>query len=42
MELIYGAKNKGEVKKLEKFIQLFDVTHLSEEISNKAFQLIIL
>ena len=42
MELIYGAKNKGEVKKLEKFIQLFDVIHLSEGISNKAFQLIVL
>ena len=41
MELIYGAKNKREVQKLEKFIQLFDVTHhLSEAISNKTFQLI--
>ena len=42
MELIYGAKNKREVQKLENFIQLFDVTHLSEAVSNKALQLITL
>jgi tRNA(fMet)-specific endonuclease VapC len=40
MELIYGAIHKREVQKLEKFIQLFDVIHLSEAISNKTFQLI--
>ena len=42
MELIYGATNKREVQKLEKFIQLFNVIHLSEAISNKTFQLITL
>ena len=42
MELIYGAKNKREVQKLEKFCQLIDVIHLSEAISNKTIQLITL
>lgn len=40
MELIYGAKNKQEVKKLEQFFQLFDVIHLNEAISSKTLQLI--
>jgi len=40
MELIYGARNKQEVQKLQQFIQLFDQIHLNESISNKALQLI--
>ena len=40
MELIYGAKNKQEVQKLEQFIQLFRMIHTSEAISKKALQLV--
>ncbi len=41
MELMVGARNKQEVKKLQQFIQLFDQIHLNESISNKALQLIM-
>jgi len=40
MELIYGARNKQEVQRLQQFIQLFDQINLNESISNKALQLI--
>ena len=40
MELIYGAKNKNEVQKLERFIQLFNTIHINENISNQALQLV--
>ena len=40
MELMVGARNKQEVKKLQQFIQLFDQIHLNETISAKALQLI--
>lgn len=40
MELYYGARDKQEVKKIEKFISLFTVVHLNETISFKAMQLI--
>ena len=41
MELMVGARNKQEIKKLQQFIQLFDLINLNETISAKALQLII-
>ena len=40
MELYYGALNKAEVKKIERFILLFKTVHLSQEISIKATKFI--
>lgn len=40
MELYYGAMNKKEAKKIERFISLFKTVHLSQEISIKATNLI--
>ncbi len=40
MELIYGAKNKQEQQKLERFIQLFTMVHVNKAISNQALQLV--
>ncbi|GAW85197.1 conserved hypothetical protein [Bathymodiolus platifrons methanotrophic gill symbiont] len=40
MELYYGAINKAETKKLEKFVSLFKVEHLNENISKKSTLLI--
>ncbi len=40
MELYYGARNKTESKKLEKFLALFDVLHIDEEISKLAVKLV--
>lgn len=40
MELIYGAKNKDEVKKLERFLQLFNLIHVDNKISSQALQLV--
>ena len=40
MELYYGALNKKELEKLKKFITLFNMIHLSEEISIKSLELI--
>ena len=40
MELYYGARNKAEVNKLEKFVSLFEIIHLNEAISSHATQLI--
>jgi len=40
MELIYGARNKQETKKLSQFIQLFDLVQVNEPISETALQLI--
>jgi tRNA(fMet)-specific endonuclease VapC len=40
MELYYGAFNKEEVRKIEKFISLFEIIHLSREISTKSIKLI--
>ncbi|CAA6803824.1 MAG: Unknown protein [uncultured Campylobacterales bacterium] len=41
MELYYGAINKVELKKLEKFIALFKIIHIDTEISVLAKTLII-
>ena len=40
MELYYGAINKAEVKKLEKFISLFEIIELNEDISITSTNLI--
>ena len=40
MELIYGAKNKQEQQKLERFIQLFTTVHVNKSISNQALKLV--
>ena len=40
MELIVGARNKREIKKLEQFIAVFEVIHVNTNISSQALQLI--
>ena len=40
MELYYGALNKAELKQLEKFVALFKIVHLDEQISMKSEYLI--
>ena len=40
MELFYGAINKKELEKLNKFISLFDIILINEIISNNASDLI--
>ena len=40
MELYYGALNKIELQKLEKFVKMFHIINLNEEISIKAINLI--
>lgn len=40
MELIYGARNKQEVNKLQKFIEKFEVIHLNANISALALKLV--
>ncbi len=39
MELYYGALNKAELNKLEKFVFLFDIIHIDETISRMAVKL---
>jgi len=40
MELYYGAKDKAESKKLEKFISLFEIIHIDISISSRSITLI--
>jgi len=40
MELYYGALNKAELGKLEKFVSLFSIIELNETISKKATMLV--
>ena len=40
MELFYGALNKAEVKKLEKFVALFEIIDINEVISRQSTTLI--
>jgi len=40
MELYFGAFNKAELLKLEKFISLFPIIHLNESISKLSMKLI--
>ena len=40
MELYYGAINKTELNKLEKFTSLFQIVQINEQISKTAVQLV--
>jgi len=40
MELYYGARNKAEINKLEKFVSLFEIIHVNETISSYAVHLV--
>jgi len=40
MELFYGAKNKLELKKLNKFVSLFEIIPIDTKISNVASDLV--
>ena len=40
IELIQGAKNKAEVRKIEKYLTRFELFHFDETISRKAINLI--
>jgi len=40
MELFYGALNKAEVQKLEKFVALFEIIDINEAISQQSIILI--
>ena len=40
VELIQGAKNKGEVQKIEKYLTRFELIHFEESISRKVIELI--
>tara|TARA_R110001583_G_C5528085_1_gene398286 strand:- start:76 stop:462 length:387 start_codon:yes stop_codon:yes gene_type:complete len=40
MELIYGALNNQELKKLQQFLSLFTIIQLNEKVSQQAFSLI--
>ena len=40
MELLYGALNEEEVKKLENFFTLFEIININEEISKQSISLI--
>ncbi len=40
MELIYGAFNSAEVKKIEKFLSNFEVIDVNKEVSQRALELI--
>ena len=40
MELFYGALNKAEVKKLEKFVALFEIIDINEAVSKQSMILI--
>ena len=41
MELVYGARNKAEVQRLDKFMRLFQSVHLNAAISIRALKLIM-
>ena len=40
MELYYGALNKAELNKLEKFVSMFNIIQLNESISTQATKLV--
>ena len=40
MELYYGALNKSELNKLEKFVSMFSIIQLNENISTQATKLV--
>ena len=40
MELLYGAKNKQELKRLQKFLALFEIIQIDKDISARSFSLV--
>ncbi len=40
VELIQGAKNKSEVRKIEKYLTRFELIHFDETISQKTIELV--
>ena len=40
MELYYGALNKAELNKLEKFVSMFNIIQINETISTQATKLV--
>jgi len=40
MELIVGCRNKTELKNLEKFLQRFQILHISDQTSERAVELL--
>jgi predicted nucleic acid-binding protein len=40
LELIQGAKNKSEIKKIERFLAGFDVLHFDRSVSERAIDLV--
>ena len=42
MELLYGARNKQELKKLQQFLVMFEVVHIDVATSKKAIDLVTL
>ena len=40
MELIVGCRNKSELRKMEQFLERFEVVPVSEEISRRAIELL--
>jgi len=39
MELVQGARNKGELAKIEKFLKQFDLIAVDKKTSNKSIEL---
>jgi predicted nucleic acid-binding protein len=40
MELIVGCKNKSEIRKIQRFLERFDIINLNEQISELAVSLL--
>ncbi len=40
MELLYGARNKQELAKLQSFLNMFEIIHLDHTTSKKALELV--
>lgn len=41
MELIYGARDKLELKKLQRFLELFSVLHIDQSVSKLSLELVV-
>lgn len=42
MELLYGARNKQELKQLQQFLSMFEIIYIDNDIAKKALELITL
>ncbi len=40
MELIYGSRDKAELKKLQRFLELFHIHHIDQAISKLSLELV--